>query len=146
MADVDDLARLPLAAVDDAPRPPFGGAGDGVAGPPELRSPPRIERVLDQTEALAVPDLPSVLGPELEVEAAVVDAPGAVRLQVDAVLGAGDHLLQAGLARFEVDVGHPDEGDAVPGLGAHRPGARPAVVGRGLSRRHVPAEHAAVDQ
>src|SRR5579864_2481518 len=93
VADVDGLARLSLAAVDHAQHLPLVGPGDGVAGAPELRGDAAVQRIAHQPGAPAVLDQPPVLGAELEVEAAVVDAPGPVGLQVDAVLGAGDHLL-----------------------------------------------------
>src|SRR5262249_49444303 len=72
-----DLHGLALAAVRQAPEHPALGAAHGVAGSPELGRRAAVGRVLDEARALAVHDLPSVLGPELKVEPPVVDAPRA---------------------------------------------------------------------
>src|ERR1022692_691334 len=146
VADVHRLRRLALAAVDDAVHLPLGWARNRVAGSPELGCLSAVDRVADQTDALAVDDLPPVLGAELEVEAAVVDAPGAVSLEVDAVLGGGDHLLEAGGARLEIDVGHADDRQPRPAVGPHRAVAQLADGGRRLTRGQVSGEDALVDE
>ena len=46
----------------------------------------------------------------------------------------------------EVDVGHPNEGDPVPPIGAHRAAALPADPGRGLAAGQVAHEDAVLDE
>src|SRR6185503_14318149 len=61
-----DLHRLALAAVGKPPQHPAAPIADGVARAPELGRRAAVGRVLDQALALAVHDLPAVLGAELE--------------------------------------------------------------------------------
>ena len=140
MRHMRDLGRLALAAVGQAPDFPLRPAGDRVAGIPELRRDPRVGGVLEHPAALAGDDLISKLRPELKIEAAVVDAPAAIRLHVDAVLRVGDHLLERGIARLEADVGHPDQRNAVPSIGAHGAIALLAENAGGFSGRQVADE------
>src|SRR5262245_49644486 len=137
-----DLHGFALAAVRQAPEHPAPGAAHGVARSPELGGRAAVGRVLDEAPALAVHDLPSVLGAELEVETPVVDAPRAVGVHENAVLRRRDDLFEIVVARKQAHVGHADEWEMTPPLGAHR-----AVAGafaddrRGLARGEIALEH-----
>src|ERR1019366_7265298 len=126
VADMHRLRRLTLAAVDHAEHLPLGRTRHRVARPPEHRRLPAVDRVAHQPGALAVRDLPPVLGAELKIEAPVVDAPRAVGLEVDA--------------------GHADDRQPRPPVGAHRAIADLTDRGGGLARREIPAEDALVDE
>ena len=78
--DAHQLARLALSAVEQRDQPPLGGRADRVAAPPEARGDSAVARVADEPSEPAVADLARGLALELEVEAPVVDRPGAVRL------------------------------------------------------------------
>ncbi len=70
-----------------------------------------------------------------------------LRGEVEAVVGVGDDLVEAHPgAGQQVDVGHPDERDAVPAVGAHRPAALPPDPRRGLARAQVAGEDAVLDE
>ena len=99
VARVADLQRLALAAVRHAPHGPLLGTADRVERRPERGADARVRGVLEHAAQHAVRDLPADLAAELEVEPAVVDRPRAVGLHVDALVGAGDHLLQRRVAR-----------------------------------------------
>ena len=93
MAGVGYLLGLALAAVGRSPYQPVVAIADTVAGAPELGSDACIGGVLDEIAQLPVLDLAADLGAELEVKAAVVDAPAPVRLHVDAVFRISDQVL-----------------------------------------------------
>ena len=143
VADVAGLARLALAAVRRAEHHVAPLVADRVARAPELVGDAGVGRVLEQPALPAALDLVGDLGRELEVEPPVVDRPGAVRGEVEAVVGVGDDLVEAhpGL-RQQVDVRHPDERDPVPAVGPHRAAAPPADPRRGLAAGQVADEDA----
>ena len=120
--------------------------GDGVAASPELGGDALVGDVAEHAPELSVLDLPADLGGELEVEPLVVDAPALVGGGVDAVVGLGDHLLEAGVAGGEAHVGHADEGGAVPAAGAHGASAAEGLLpldaeaGGGLAGAEVAGE------
>ena len=81
---------------------------------------PGVGTFLSILPHLAVPDLPADLRSELEVRAPVVYAEKLLSVaDVDALVRPGDHLLQGRFARLKVDLGHADEGGALPAVGAH---------------------------
>ena len=101
------------------------------SGPPTMsidaqnRGPmPGVGGVAEHLAELAVLDLPGDLAAELEVEALVVDRPGAVGVHVDAVVGGGDHLLEAAVAGEQADVGHPHHRQPGGAVGAHHAARR----------------------
>ena len=87
-----DLAGLALAAVAEAAQLPRGRRADGVERSPELRRHARVGGVSQQPPELAAADLARDLGRELKLQAAVVDRPRAVGLEVQAVVGVGDEV------------------------------------------------------
>src|SRR5688500_20287632 len=99
MTCVTDLPGLPLAAVGRAPEGPLRLVAEHVQALPELRTDPGVRRILDHPPALALADLPADLAAELEVQALVVDGPRAIRVDIDAVVGRRDHLLETAGAR-----------------------------------------------
>ena len=134
VAGVADLDRLALAAVRGAPEHPLVGAADHVHRGPEPRADAGVGGVAEHLAELAVLDLPGDLAAELEVEPLVVDRPGAVGVHVDAVVGGGDHLLEAAVAREEADVGHAHHRQAGGTVGAHH-AARTSRPTRGAESR-----------
>src|SRR6266550_6383460 len=100
--DVRVLSRLALAAVRETAEHPLVRSGNGVERGPEDGRLARVGRVAQHPAELAVLDLPGDLRPELEVEPLVVDRPALVRLEVDALVDAGDQLLERAFARLEV--------------------------------------------
>src|SRR3989338_3037619 len=140
------LHGLALAAVGRAPERPVAAVADGVARVPELGGDAAVRGVLDHAGFLAALDLPGDLGAELEVVAAVVDAPAAVGLEIDAVVGVGQQVGELPGSRQQADVGHADERDAVPALGAHGAARAGEAEGRGgLARAQVADEAAVLD-
>src|SRR5258705_8498160 len=137
------LLGLPLAAVRRAPQRPMLRPRDRRARVPELRADPAVARILQHAPALAVPNLPGDLAPELEVVALVVDRPALVGLHVNAAIGSAENCLQRLPARLEADVSHADQRDPPPAVRPHRP-VRAILPHRrsGLPRRHVPDEQA----
>src|SRR5438046_2331640 len=106
---------------------------DCVARAPEFVSDSGVRRVLEQPPLLAALDLVGDLGRELEVQAAIVDRPAPVGCQIQPVIGVLDDLGQAHPgSRQQVDVGHPDQRDAIPSVGAHRADGPPADARGGL--------------
>src|SRR3954465_14678438 len=93
--DRHDLPRLALAAVRQPPRAPLLRPAHRVERAPEPRSDPRVRRVAVQPPEAAAPDLAPDLGRELELQPAVVDRPRPVRLEVYALVGVGDEVLEA---------------------------------------------------
>src|SRR5690242_17798445 len=128
------LHGLALAAVRRSPQRPLVAGADGIHGIPELCCDSGIRWILQHAPQLAALDLPANLGAELEVVALVVNGPGAVSLHEDAFIRVGDELLEGErlLARQDADVGHANDGDAVPALGAH--GAAGTVRADGVRR------------
>src|SRR5439155_16036794 len=145
--DVGGLARLALATVRRAQEPVAGGVADRITAAPELVRDAGVGRVAVKLSELAALDLPGGLRGELEVQSPVVDAPAPVRVQVEAVIGVRDDLLE-GHARLgqQVDVCHADEGDPIPAVGTHAAAALAAKPGRGLAARLVAHEHAFLDE
>src|SRR5439155_27003199 len=119
--DPRNLPWLALAAVGCAPHLPLLASPDGVARPPELRGDPCVVGVPVEPNELAVLDAPGQFATELEVHPLVVDRPRLVRRHEHAVRGVADDLLERPLARHEVDVRHPDEGEVLPTVRPHRP-------------------------
>src|SRR5207247_635809 len=140
------LFGLSLAAVGRAPESPMLRPGDSGAGVPELRADAAVAGILEHADALAFADLPGDLAAELEIVALVVDRPALVGLHVDGVFAAAENFVQRLRAGLEADVGHADEGNARPAVGAHGSvGADLAYRRRGLARGHVADEQAVAD-
>src|SRR5690606_38857478 len=110
-----DLARLPLAAVAEAPRHDL--RGEHVHRLPEPRPDAGVGGVLEHAAPLPVLDLVGDLAAELEVEPAVVDRPGAVGLHVE-----------------------PSSVAATISSRVCGPGSRPTLVMRTIGSRRQPSE------
>src|SRR5215472_11131899 len=111
------LLRLALAAVGHAPQGPVAAVRDGHARVPELGGDAAVAGVLQHAHAPAVVDLPRDFTPELEVVTLVVDRPALIGLHIDAA--RVEHLVERLLARFQADVGHADQRQPSPSVGAH---------------------------
>src|SRR5262249_36762161 len=118
MSHTDHLVRLALAAV----RGPHDC--EGIAIPDHLEITPEGGRdaavvgIFDYGGEPAVLDELSPLAAELEFVARVVDRPGAIRLHIDATLDGCQHLIQAGIPRFQVEIGHTVDRRPIPATGA----------------------------
>src|SRR5271157_5532054 len=145
MAGAHHLLGLPLAAVRHAPQGPVLRPGDGRAGIPEFGRDAAVAGVLEHAHALAVAHLPADFAPELEVIALVVDGPASVGLHVDRVVRI-EHLFERLLARQQADIGHADERQPLPAIGAHAAvGARLADGRGGFPGGHIAHETAAAN-
>ena len=113
------LLRLALAAVWSAPKRPLFRAADGVTGIPELRGDTTVAGIFQHAGPLAVLDFPADFRPELEIVTPVIDGPTPVCFHVNSVVRAGDQIFQRTFARQQADIGHSDQGDAVPAFGPH---------------------------
>src|ERR1043166_2701464 len=144
VAGAHHLLGLPLAAVGNTPQGPMPAVRDGDALVPELGGDAAVAGILQHAHAAAVVDLPSDLAAELEVVALVIDRPAPVGFHVDAI-GVED-VVEREVAGLETHVGHADERNSRPAIGAHAAvGAGFAHRSRGLARRHVAGELAAAD-
>jgi hypothetical protein len=63
----------------------FALASDLLHTSPELRCDPTVGGVLEEAALATTLDFVGYLGPELEVETAIVDAPAAIHVQVVAI-------------------------------------------------------------
>src|SRR5262245_47203419 len=146
MAGAHHLLGLSFATVGRAPQRPVFRPGDGCAGIPELGADPAIAGVLEHADALAPADFPTDLTTELEVVALVIDRPALVGLHVDGAVRAAEDIVEGLRARFQADIGHPNERDSRPAVGAHC-AVRAALADyrRCLARGHVAGEEPASD-
>src|SRR5690242_16765872 len=85
VADGVDLSGLALAIVRRAVLLPISGAGDGVAGLPEIRGARLVGNAPDHPLLLAALDAPEGVAAELEVVALLVDGVTAVAIDQNAV-------------------------------------------------------------
>src|ERR1022692_2751059 len=145
VAGAHHLLGLAFATIGDAPQRPVFASRDGRAGVPELRRDAAVAGVLQHADALAVAHLPGDFAAELEMVALVVDGPTAIGLHVDGVVGA-HHFVERLLTGEQAHVGHADERQPRPAVGAHAAvGTRLAHRGGGLARSHVAGELASAD-
>ena len=107
MANGIDLRWLTLAVIGCAPLHPIARASDSVAGLPQIRRARLIGHARNHPLLFAALDRPEGIAPELEVVALMIDGPTAVAIDENAIVDAGDQVLErnVGLARFEPDVG-----------------------------------------
>src|SRR5438105_9040312 len=89
------LHRLALAAVRRAPKRPLVARADGLHRVPELRGNSGIGRILEHAPQFAAFNLPANLAAKLKVVTLVINRPRAVGLHKDAVVGAGDELVES---------------------------------------------------
>src|ERR1035438_8516627 len=123
VAGAHHLLGLAFAAIGDAPKRPVWVPGDGLASVPELGRDAAIAGVLQHAHALAVAHLPGDFATELKIVALIVDGPAAIGLHVDGVIGAHDFVERL-LAREQAHVGHADERQPGPAVGADRKSTR----------------------
>jgi len=81
-------------------------------------------------------DFVSDFGPELKIQALAVDGPCAVYGHVKAAVAVGEKVVEGPLAREKVYVGHADERDARPTVGAHGAVGASAQDRGGLAAHH----------
>ncbi len=112
---------------------------------PKLRRDAGIRRVLEHAPQLAIFDFPRDLRTELKIEPLIINAPTLISLHVNAVIGTRDQLIEIPLPRFEIDVSHSNQWNAIPAIGAHRPVAALIDLRRGLARGEIPHEDAVLD-
>src|SRR5215471_2875320 len=118
MAYTDHLIGFTLAAVwgpHDLQRVMIA---DHLETAPERRRDTAVIGIFDHRGQLAVLNELPPLTAKLKLVARVVDRPGTVRLHVDATLHRRNHLIQAGVPRFQVEIGHAVDGRSIPTAGA----------------------------
>src|SRR5262249_49182978 len=113
------LRRLALSVIGGSPLLPIAGAGDQVAGLPEIGRAGLIGDLRQHTLLLAALDGPEGVATQLEVITLLVDREAPIPVDQDAVIHAGDEIVKSGLApaRLEPDIGHALEWDARPVIG-----------------------------
>src|ERR1700675_3383591 len=140
------LHRLTLAAIRRSPQGPVLRIANGVAGIPELSSNPAVAWILQHADFLATLNFPADLGGELKLIAPVIDGPRTIGLHQNSVVGALNQVVKIPIARQQTHVGHANNRQTVPTLGAH--GARgtlqPNQV-RSLAIRKITAELPGLD-
>src|SRR5882724_6747816 len=145
VARAHDLLRLPLPAVGRAPQCPLVAGTNCIHRAPELGSNSAVGGVLQHSGTLAVFDFPSRFAAELEVVTLIVNRPGAVGFDVNAVIGGRDELLpgQRLFAGENADVGHADDRQVVPAIGAQSSARARRTNGMGgLAGTQIPGEQA----
>src|SRR5271165_1411249 len=143
MAGAHDLLGLALAAVGNAPEHPVIAVGNGRAGVPELRADAAVGGILEHADALAVAYFPGDFGAELKVVAFVVNGPALVGVHVNGVAGLAEKFFECFLARKQTDIGHANEREVRPTIGAHGAvGMRISHGRRRLARGHIAAKDA----
>src|SRR5207247_2264308 len=75
VADGIDLPRLALTVIGRAPLLPIAGAGDSVAGLPQIGGARLVGHARKHTSLLAPFDLPECVAAELEIIALMIDGP-----------------------------------------------------------------------
>ncbi len=119
---------------------------NGVAGIPELRGDAAVAGIFEHADLFSAFDLPADFGGKLKLVAAVVDGPGAVCLHEDAILSVGDEIAVVPGAGEQTDVGHSNNGQAVPAFRAHGSGrAIQTDQVRGFAIRKIAAKFAVFD-
>src|SRR4029077_8448159 len=113
------LHGLAFSAIGRAPEGPVAELADGVAGIPELRGDSAVAGILEHADFLAAFDLPADFGGKLKLVAAVINGPGTICLHEDSVGSVGDEVVIVPRAGKEADVGHANDGQAVPTFRAH---------------------------
>src|SRR5579875_519093 len=145
MACAHYLLRLPLAAIGHSPKRPMLRPGNGRAGVPKFRRNAAVAGVLQHSHPLAIADLPADLAAELKMVALIVNRPAPVGFHINRML-AIEHFIERLFSRLEAHVGHADEREARPAVGAHAAvRALFAHTGRGFARGHVAFEPAVPD-
>ena len=79
MAGSHGLHRLAFAAIRRAPERPIIARANRVAAIPEFSRDTAVARIFDHAAFFAALDLPADFRGKLEMVAAVVDGPGAIR-------------------------------------------------------------------
>src|SRR5262249_19177982 len=118
MADADHLVGLTLAAVWGSHDLQRVVIANHLETAPERRRDAAVIGIFDHRGELAVLNELPPLAAKLELVARVVDRPGTVRFHVDATLNRRNHLVQAGVPRFQVEIGHTVDGRSIPTAGA----------------------------
>src|ERR1700756_3845404 len=116
------LHGLTFAAIWRAPQRPKLFATNCFAAVPKFGGDAAIAGILEHANFFAVFDFPSDFGRKLKLVAAIVDGPGAVGLHPDAVVGGRDQFFGRAAAGLDADVGHANDGKAIPAFGAHSDG------------------------
>src|SRR3989441_7454193 len=146
MARAHGLHGLTFSAIRRAPQSPLIEFADGVAGIPEFGGDAAVAGILQHADFFPTFDFPTDFGGKLKLVAAVIDGPGAIRLHQDCVVAGGDEAIVVPGAGEQADVGHSNDGEAVPALGAHGAGGaiEPDQMGR-IAVRKIAAKFAIFD-
>ena len=94
MAHGIDLPRLAFAVIGGAPLLPIAGTGDSVAGLPQVRRPRLVGHARNHSLLLASLDRPEGIAAELEVITLMIDGPTAIAIDENAVVDAGDQIIE----------------------------------------------------
>src|SRR6202007_2415016 len=113
------LHGLPLAAIRRAPQCPMLFRTNRIAGIPELRGNSPVTGILQHANFLSAFDFPADLRGKLKLVAPVINGPRFIRLHENALVSIGDETVLLPRAGKQTDVGHANDGQAIPALRAH---------------------------
>ena len=119
MAGAHGLHWLALAAIRRAPKRPMFFIRDCIEGIPKLRSYSTVGAILQQPAELTVLDFVSDFRAELKIQSQVIDTPRAIGFHENTVVCIGDEIIEFPIAGFERYIGHPNQRNSIPSLGAH---------------------------
>src|SRR6266404_3477802 len=104
------------------PQCPVIESADSITGIPELGGNTAVARIFQHADFLSAFDFPADFGGKLKLVTAVIDRPRAICLHENSVVGVGDQLVVVPGAGEQTDIGHSNDGEAVPAFGAHGSG------------------------
>src|SRR5581483_3302558 len=140
-----NLHRLALTTIGRSPHRPLGRPTDGVARTPELRSNTRIGSVFEETSKLAIFNLIRHLYTELEVEAAIINAPAFINAHIQAIVGISNQVVKLPGARLKAHIGHPNHWQTIPPISPHTAVAAHPYQGSGVTRHKISYKKSVAD-
>lgn len=121
MPGANRLRRLSFAAARRAPHNPFGFIANRIARAPKVWRDAGINRIFQEARFPAAFDFPREFRAKLKIQAFVVNAPRAIRVEINSVIGVGDELIEFPRPRQQIDIRHANQRRAIPIFRAHRP-------------------------
>src|SRR6266404_3245974 len=122
VACAHSLHGLALSTIGRAPQCPVIESADSITGIPELGGNTAVARIFQHADFLSAFDFPADFGGKLKLVTAVIDRPRAICLHENSVVGVGDQIVVVPGAGEQTDIGHSNDGEAVPAFGAHGSG------------------------
>src|SRR4029077_18767402 len=145
-AGTHGLHRLAFSAVGSGPQLTVIEFSDGIAGIAQHSGDGAVAGGFFYEGYFPAFELPADFCGKLKLVAAVVNGPGTVGFHEDAVLGVTDEIVEVPSAGEQADVGHANDGEAVPAFSTHGSGgAVEANEVGGFAIRKIAAELPVLD-